>query len=68
VQGPGVCELVSAPPAAGDRLLREIDRYLAAVECFRAEGYEPQWRLEAVSAPYWTGVSDSQFVERTAGG
>ena len=27
-----------------DRLLDEIRRYLAAVDAFRREGYEPRWR------------------------
>jgi hypothetical protein len=27
-----------------EELLREIERYLAAVEFFRAEGCEPCWR------------------------
>ena len=29
------------------QLQLEIDRYLAAVEAFRAEGNEPAWRAEA---------------------
>jgi hypothetical protein len=28
-------------------LVAEIERYLAAVAVFRAEGREPHWRLEA---------------------
>jgi hypothetical protein len=31
---------------SGDALIREIGRYLAAVEAFRAEGCEPRWRPE----------------------
>jgi hypothetical protein len=31
-----------------DTLVAEIARYLAAVEAFRAAGYEPSWRLELV--------------------
>ena len=27
-------------------LMIEVERYLAAVEAFRAEGYEPRWRSE----------------------
>ncbi|HEX3056840.1 MAG TPA: hypothetical protein VHP82_11960 [Gaiellaceae bacterium] len=29
-----------------DRLIREVQRYLRAVEAFRAEGHEPSWRAE----------------------
>ena len=29
------------------RLLLEVERYLAAVECFRRLGCEPHWRAEA---------------------
>jgi len=28
-------------------LLDEIERYLAVVEAFRAEGHEPRWRPES---------------------
>jgi hypothetical protein len=28
-------------------LIDEAERYLAAVDAFRAEGYEPRWRPEA---------------------
>lgn len=28
------------------KLMGEIDRYLAAVDLFRAEGHEPAWRSE----------------------
>jgi hypothetical protein len=31
-----------------EALVAEIARYLAAVEAFRAAGYEPSWRLELV--------------------
>ena len=34
-----------------DRLLDQIVRYLAAVDLFRAEGYEPSWRPEVVTSP-----------------
>jgi hypothetical protein len=27
-------------------LMREVQRYLSAVETFRAEGHEPSWRVE----------------------
>jgi hypothetical protein len=27
-------------------LMREVRRYLSAVETFRAEGHEPRWRVE----------------------
>jgi hypothetical protein len=33
-----------------DRLLEEIDRYLVAVDGFRALGSEPEWRPELVPA------------------
>jgi hypothetical protein len=29
-----------------DELLREIARYLAAIEAFRSEGHEPRWLVE----------------------
>jgi hypothetical protein len=29
-------------------LIQEVERYLAAVEVFRAEGREPSWRRELV--------------------
>ena len=32
-------------------LVDEIGRYLAAVDVFRAEGREPIWRPEIVTAP-----------------
>ena len=35
----------TAKPAV-DRLLDEIRRYLAAVDAFRREGYEPRWLTE----------------------
>ncbi len=31
------------------QLLREVERYLAAVELFRAEGCQPAWRGEPLS-------------------
>ena len=31
-------------PAPESCLIREIERYLAAVECFRRLGCEPRWR------------------------
>jgi hypothetical protein len=33
-----------------DELLREIARYLAAVDIFRAESCEPTWRPEVTNA------------------
>ena len=33
--------------ARTSRLLLEIERYLAAVDCFRRLGCEPHWRAEA---------------------
>lgn len=32
-------------------LSEEIDRYLAVVDLFRAEGCEPAWRAEVVRGP-----------------
>jgi hypothetical protein len=32
-------------------LMDEITRYLAAVDAFRAAGYEPTWRAETAPAP-----------------
>jgi hypothetical protein len=32
-------------------LVTEAERYLAAVAVFRAEGREPDWRLEATARP-----------------
>jgi hypothetical protein len=29
-----------------EQLVREIERYLAAIESFRREGCEPRWRAE----------------------
>jgi hypothetical protein len=29
-----------------DELMREIERYLAAIEAFREEGCEPRWARE----------------------
>ena len=31
---------------AMEELMREITRYLAAIETFRAAGCEPKWRVE----------------------
>lgn len=31
-----------------EELLREIERYLAAVDEFRRQGHEPRWRAEEV--------------------
>jgi len=36
-------------PRSAD-LAKEAERYLALVELFRAEGYEPQWRREPTPA------------------
>jgi hypothetical protein len=32
--------------ATSSQLISEIERYLAAVDVFRSEGCEPQWRSE----------------------
>ena len=32
-----------------EALMDEIRRYLAAVELFRREGFEPRWQLEGTS-------------------
>jgi hypothetical protein len=34
------------PPIDAEELLREIERYLAAVDAFREAGCEPSWRRE----------------------
>jgi hypothetical protein len=36
---------------AGANLATEVERYLAAVAAFRAEGCEPHWRLELGTRP-----------------
>jgi hypothetical protein len=38
--------LVESPTNAASTLALEAQRYLAAVDAFRAEGYEPDWRPE----------------------
>lgn len=42
-------------PAFGEMdvaaLVREVQRYLAAVDTFRAEGHEPHWSPERTDAP-----------------
>ena len=35
------------------QLLREVARYLAAVETFRAEGCEPVWRYDEALCEQW---------------
>ncbi len=35
--------LLELEPVDGEELMREIARYLAAVEIFRREGHEPRW-------------------------
>ena len=37
----------ASPNTKIERLLDEIRRYLAAVDAFRREGYEPRWQAEA---------------------
>jgi len=40
------------PHGAGERLAHEAEAYLAAVDFFRAEGFEPRWRNdEAAISP-----------------
>ena len=39
-----------APTIDIEKLLREIERYLAAVDTFRAAGCSPKWRLEPLGA------------------
>jgi hypothetical protein len=34
------------PTTNGSALIREIERYLAAIDAFRAMGCEPRWRAE----------------------
>ena len=36
----------SPDPIAGQELMEEISRYLAAVDLFRSSGCEPSWRPE----------------------
>jgi hypothetical protein len=38
--------------------MREVRRYLAAVEAFRAEGHEPCWRRE------WTSDDEAEIPRR----
>lgn len=38
------------PDTEAKRLIREIGRYLAVVDAFRAAGYEPTWRRELATA------------------
>jgi hypothetical protein len=38
--------LMESPANAANTLALEAQRYLAAVDAFRAEGYEPDWRPE----------------------
>jgi hypothetical protein len=47
-----------------DDLLREIGRYLAAVEVFRSVDCEPSWRLE--SEPPTIGVDASSLEAERA--
>ena len=35
------------PERTAESLIEEIERYLEAVELFRALGYEPTWKLDA---------------------
>jgi hypothetical protein len=39
-----------APLGDLDELLRDVDRYLAAVDLFRALGHEPIWRCDELIA------------------
>ena len=36
-------------------LIGEIERYLAAVDAFRAEGVEPTWASDEAVADWWLG-------------
>jgi hypothetical protein len=38
-------------PGCGGDVACEAERYLALVEVFRAEGYEPRWRSQAAALP-----------------
>jgi hypothetical protein len=40
-----------APLGDLDELLRDVDRYLAAVDLFRALGHEPIWQCDELIAP-----------------
>jgi hypothetical protein len=49
-----------------DALLREVARYLAAVDAFRAHGHEPTWRPEPEPAAWIT--SGGRRAPRALGG
>jgi hypothetical protein len=38
-------------PGCGGDVACEAERYLALVDVFRAEGYEPRWRSQAAALP-----------------
>jgi hypothetical protein len=42
------------------KLMEEIDRYLAAVDLFRAQGCEPTWRPQLHSNPTRSAVTAQQ--------
>jgi hypothetical protein len=44
------------------RLAREVERYLACVAAFRAEGCEPAWRAEALAAPTWSAGGEATAI------
>jgi hypothetical protein len=51
--------LMDSPENAGTTLALEAQRYLAAVDAFRAEGCEPHWRPEPQNGPRRPRVSRS---------
>jgi hypothetical protein len=44
------------------QLLREVERYLVAVETFRAEGSEPVWRDHQPLGEQWPLVCRSELA------
>jgi hypothetical protein len=53
--------LMESPENAANTLALEAQRYLAAVDAFRAEGYEPNWRPETWLERVWLSRSWPAF-------
>jgi hypothetical protein len=53
--------LMESPGNAANTLALEAQRYLAAVDAFRAEGYEPDWRPETWLERVWLSRSWPAF-------
>jgi hypothetical protein len=47
----GTLETRPARPGCAGDLVCEAERYLALVDVFRAEGYEPRWRQQTLAHP-----------------